>query len=369
MLQQLWQIKKQMKIKILFLGWILMVLGLVAQAYAPEKPLALDATNDGYEITLSAQSKAPDVRKTLFQMGLKQVLQNLAGDAQVLQNNAMVEAIEQATAHVQQFSYHNDKITIVFHHNSVNQLLLENGYTIWGQKRPTVIVWLAMADDNGRQLIGVDNLPESFQGMQQVAEELGISLVVPLLDLTDRNQVSVSDIWGQFPSVLMHASERYGADAILVGQLQKDWGRWQGRWQLIVDDYQTVNPIAGEDLTTIFQNGVQFSVAQLKSFFGFQQTQQQTTALRVNVNNIYSVADFGRAEAYLNSIDQIEAVTVLEINQQNVTFSVTPRGGIDKNMLSHVIGRDRRMVLMQERPHKQPNARHSKDDLAYRWVP
>lgn len=365
MLQQLLKIKKQIWLTIAILG----VVGSLSQAlhaYVGSAPVPKASQAQLYQISLPAQSRQESERLALFQEGLKKVIQKATGEPQSLSNPNIAQAIESATQYVQQFGYHDDVLTITFASNMVNELIFANGYSIWGQKRPTLIVWLAVAEDNERRIIGSEAYSERFDQLQAFSNERGLTAVFPLMDLEDIHNVSVTDVWGQFPSVLLDASKRYGANAILVGKYRHGIHGWEGSWQLLMDDYQKSQYVVGNDLYDVLKDGILFSIGELKKIFGVSQSPGTSNTFRVRVNDIYSVSDFGKAESYLNGLDQVKNVSVLEIDNQNVVFEVKPQGGIDKDILSQVISMDKHLVSTE---YKNKKAKGDSYDLTYRWVP
>ena len=52
------------------------------------------------------------------------------------------------------------------------------------------------------------------------ADERGLPIAWPLLDLQDLNAVTCTDVWGGFEDEIVAASARYRSDAVLIGKVR-----------------------------------------------------------------------------------------------------------------------------------------------------
>ena len=110
---------------------------------------------------------------------------------------------------------------------------------IWGQERPSVLVWLAHEANDNRRLVGFEERPDFISMLDKTASSRGISLLFPLLDLEDSSQMSVSDVWGGFKEPIFNASNRYQSDVILTGRLIQTLPTlWETQWTAFMNDQE-----------------------------------------------------------------------------------------------------------------------------------
>lgn len=359
MLQHLVPIKKRKQWLYVLLCWFTVFIGCISSTFAAKQVI-----DERYRVVLPIESRQEEARQKSFQEGLRQVVQQLTGNEEVANNPFVQQAIESAGQFVHQFSYQGNTLFVAYAPELINDLLLNNGFVIWSQSKPAVILWLAIADAEQRRIVGMDTDPFTYEKVNELAQQQGLSLVIPLMDLTDVHQVNVNDILGQFPTVLTSASKRYGTNAMLIGKVRRLQENWEGEWQLAVDDYHKSLHINHADFDQVIAEGVAFATKQLKLMFGIARQQTTGQSYRIQLKNIYSVGDLKKAESYLTNLEQIQRVSVKQISPYDVTFEVVPQGGVDQNMLSKVISMDRRMVSVPN-----ADAKHESVALTYRWAP
>lgn len=359
MLQQLLQIKKIKK----SFSCSLLILGVfIAQVSA--HIVADEVVDSLYQVQVSIPADKQNDKEIYFQNGLRTVLQRITGTQLVLENQNIWDALEAPMSYIQQFSHQDDQLVMHFSENLVNNLVLQNGFTVWGQNRPTLILWLGIAEEQQRQIVGSESHPALYKTLEQFAASRGLQLVLPLMDLVDMDQVMVSDLWGQFPSVMTTASERYGANAILIGRMTKKESDWEGHWELLINNQPFYHKVSVTSFENALMKGVSFAISQLQTQFAVNESKTQSQSFFVDIRGIYSALELNAAEAYLNGLDQLKDVSIKEIAANKVVFEITPQGHVDKNILSQVINMDKHFS-------KVPPFEENKNELTltYRWIP
>src|SRR5699024_4784654 len=140
-----------------------------------------------------------------------------------------------------------------------------------------------------------------------------------------------------FPSVMTMASERYGANAILIGRMSKEETGWEGRWELLMNNQPSYHTVSVAGFEHALMKGLSFAITQLQTQFAVNKLTAQPQSLFIDMRGIYSASELNAAEAYLNGLDQLKEVSIKEIVSNRVVFEITPQGHIDKNILSQVI--------------------------------
>jgi hypothetical protein len=246
-----------------------------------------------------------------------------------------------AAALVQQYrAIDGQRIAVTFDSAALRRQLDAADLPVWSAERPSVIVWLAIDEGQGRrQILGAASelssarLADEYRDtLYAAADARGLPIILPLLDGEDLSNVSTGDVWGGFGDVLLEASNRYSADVILIGRLrQAGTGGAQVRWSLFVAGSQT-SEWAG-DLAAGPRVTADLLGQQLATFAA------GSGAIPLTVRDIVTLDDYARVLNYLRALPIVEQVDVARVVGGAVQFSVTARS--DSERLDREIRRDR----------------------------
>jgi hypothetical protein len=142
-----------------------------------------------------------------------------------------------------------------------------------------------------------------------------------LLDTIDLQNLSFSDIWGGFDDALFGASERYEADAILVGRIRPASAQ-RNRWSFYLGGEE--RSWTGEPELVI-----NFVADLLAAEFAISGTAVPET-VELNVAGVNSVQSFGAVENMLGELSVVERFSVVEVDGNRVKFRVTAIGGVER---------------------------------------
>jgi hypothetical protein len=82
------------------------------------------------------------------------------------------------------------------------------------------------------------NIKEDFEvysSLQAVAKKKGVPLMLPLMDLEDKRELTVDDILSAYSDKVLNGSRRYGVSAILSGAVISKRHCWSSEWTLHFD--------------------------------------------------------------------------------------------------------------------------------------
>lgn len=307
---------------------VLLGFGLPALAVAVEVPTLYTA-----EVPLDAEADNP--RADAYALALREVLARVSG-ADLAQNPLVLdELFPDPAAYVTQFRPGaDDTLWVSFDGEAIEQMLRNSGQLVWGADRPLTLVWLAVDWGQGsREIIGADDLERSAgQGRSidlnkrlrerilSIAEKRGLPLVFPLLDTTDLQGVTFSDIWGGFDERILDASERYDANSVLIGRIRpspvrENWSyyfsgmerSWNGPPEAVVG--QVADLLAAE-----FAVGGNAPI--------------ETVALAIS--GVQTVESYGALQKQLAGVSVIERFMIVEVVGDRVAYRVDVRGGADR---------------------------------------
>jgi len=375
-----------------FLVAILVFLSLVGMAEAEEVP-------NLYEASVPVTDQAKDNRADAIRSAFSEVLIRVSGRSDITDKQqfpSIAQAIQSATRYAQQYRYIKTEpapgsqqaglaLWVRFDETALGQLLRNNQLPVWGSTRPRTLLWLVVDNRGQRELLGADTKSDVSTILTDRAKLRGVPLRLPLLDLTDRTSLHTSDVWGNFESTILQASQRYQTEAVLVGRVFQSYGNsWTGRWSLYVESGREDWTVNGATLADVLNPGIDKTAASLAMRYA-QVYQVDTGTVLVEVKAIKGLADYNRVQKYLQSISHVTAVMPVELSAQSAIFQVTIPGGrlavARAVSLRHVLATEPvQTVPVSSIPVASPGENKNKDqtapapgivtpDLIYRLVP
>jgi len=312
-----------------------------------------------YQATVPVADESVAKRKPAIKQALIQVLVKLTGDRNIRSSSSIAPLIERSERFVQQFRYrHIDnteepvvqstELLVQFDETALNEGLRSYGLTIWGQERPSVLVWLAHEDNQVRRLVSFENSPEYLNMLDQGATARGLSLLFPLLDLEDSSQISVSDVWGGFKEPIANASNRYQADVILTGKIiQALPNLWESNWTAYISDQTVSWTSQGELAEIVLKEGVDELADRIASQYA-NTGSSVSEVIELLVTDVDNLDKYARALAYLESVQSVSSVQVKRVTRNNVMFTLVNRGGLAAIDQSIALGKTLELVSNNE---------------------
>jgi hypothetical protein len=154
-----------------------------------------------------------------------------------------------------------------------------------------------------------------------IATKRGLPLAFPLLDTTDLQSVTFSDIWGGFDERVVDASKRYDANSILIGRVRPSSGQ-ANRWTYTFGG-QTLN-WTGPPENIVGQ------IADLLAAEFALGGNLPLESLLLNVSGIQTVDAYGAVQNLLSGVGVIEKIRITEVAGDVVSYEVDVRGGAQR---------------------------------------
>lgn len=304
--------------------------------------LAALEVNDLYQANVVVDSQARAQREQAIKKALQGVFLKIGGKKSVLTHNVLKKAQKNASRYVSQYRYQRKaeelSLVVSFDENKVNQLFKEANLALWGSLRPQVLLWLIDEQGINRSIVASDADNIIPATINDFSIQRGLPIVLPLMDLTDNEEVLLSDFWGYFPEQILQSSQRYFADTIVVMRVSDS--------TLVVDtkdneaSLTTTNTVCGllcekNELATpkvldwrVFTQGVlytqQYEGVDKVSLIGqglsditeliYQSYALSTTAENdfvIEVKNVTSLANDMQLFNFLNDLSAVKAVTLI----------------------------------------------------------
>ena len=353
-----------------------------------------DTIADLYEARVPVSTQDKKERNKSLQQAFIEVLVRISGRIDIVQSSdypKIQEAVELATRYAQQYRYlkhtpasgadqdNNLILWVRFDETAVNSLLGNNEIAVWGKTRPATLVWLVIDNGAERELVGNDSEHVARVTLNEQAKRRGVPLRFPLLDLKDHTALRASDVWGNFESTILKASQRYQPAAVLVGRVsQASGGHWSARWSLYADSRRKDYNFTGADIKEVLRPGVSATAEGLAARYA-SVGQSDNRAILLKVKEINSFSDYNRVIKYLSKLSGVRSVHPYQLVANTAIFRLrTPSGRLDVARaitLGHTLVTEPvEMVAIADLPGANPGAGDIKrnkivPDLSFRLVP
>jgi hypothetical protein len=319
--------------------------GLVAlAALVLVAPPGMTATlADLYTVSVVPDPAAPNRREATERAAMAKLLIRVTGDRNAPLDPALQELTAAPSEYLASYGFDRQGRALVgFSQARIEQALTSRGLPFWGVERPLTLLWIAIDDGlGGRALLGADELAdrgsEVTPAMRALlgtvraeiaaaADERGLPIALPLLDLQDLGAVTFTDVWGGFDDRVLAASQRYGADAVLIGRVRPELLGTTVEW-LFVNGAERVG-LPGAGIRDGLEAAADRYAAELRTVGG-------AAVSAITVRNVTTAADYGRVVGYLERQSALQAVDIESFNNGTLTLRVTARG--DAQVLGRVL--------------------------------
>lgn len=288
--------------------------------------------------------KTQKTRIKAHRWAIEQVITKVSGDREILKNRKIRQTVQTRTAnYIKSFTFETDDqgrtfLVDVFDQTKIDQLLKSVGAAIWGQRRPSTIIWLAVEEGVGRSIIDKVQYPQITEFLYQSSENRGLPIKLPEMDDTDKSQVFSSDVWARFAQAVKAGSERYQTENIVMARMrfvnsQKE-PEYKTGWLL---EYELIDE-NGSLLTGEF-NGEQYSILrsminQIGDHFAEEYAIHSTSLgdniLELNLTGLENLVSLKQAESYLSSLPPVDTVNLQSISNNKAKFKLSLIGeGLD----------------------------------------
>jgi len=170
------------------------------------------------KVKVSSQTSAE--RNKALKAAMEGVIIKVAGKSSFLQLPTIKAALKNYNRYVRQYRYQSESVgnqlVVTFDEEKINKLLVQENLPIWGRLRPQILLWVVNEEGLNRTVLSDSSRSELPNMIDQFSQNRGLPIIMPMMDLTDVNKISVSDLWGRFAKPISLASTRYVPEAIVV---------------------------------------------------------------------------------------------------------------------------------------------------------
>lgn len=248
----------------------------------------------------------------------------------------------------------------------VNQAVRAAGEPLWGEERPATLVWIALDSASGKTLLSSSNNPAVVQAMQSAAQQRGIPLIFPLMDLQDQQAIAIPDIVQYNAARIASASQRYQPDATLAGSVSMTTaGTYTAHWRLVVGGESAAWNTPAGDLASVAADGVQTAADHYAQWFAIAPGGTGMSGISVSVSGIANVETYAKVLAYLGHLTPVRNAQVARVDGQTVYFNVDTRGSVSNLQQAVLLGG----LLKSATPAADSGAPPAAASLQFQYVP
>jgi hypothetical protein len=356
-----------------------------------------------YEYRVAVENESDAERNRAFRDALKAVLLKVTGERRWLQSPVLQQAIGNAQSYVEAISYSSELveissdvivqdqlaqvttdqrgveitnfsissvpedrekryINVSFAQSLLDDLLASADIPIWDSNRPSVMVWMALQNNEGeRSMLTADSNPQIIGLMKNFAAERGLPIIFPVLDFEDRRALTEDDVWALDEEAIRNASDRYGADSVLSGRLHFTVsGELVGLWQFIFQGQAEVFDGFDKELAPYLNEPLDRITNQLASYFAIVPETGSLQIVRLRVEGIKNLSAFSALLTYIGSLGLVENVSTAEFDGQRLELNLRLLG--DAQQLYEVIALDRDLLPITNTQRASESVQH------YRWT-
>lgn len=290
-----------------------------------------------YDVEMLVVDESAAARWGAFKRGLDQVFIRISGDSIVMDKLKSPAP----TAYVKRYSYApveepttnklgellSYRIKIQYNAGSMEKYLLDNGFPVWGEHRPDVVVWLAIRDGRNEYV-----LKKNDQSLIKVAADealirRGIPEAWPQYDNKDKKVLSVADIRGGFKDPIATASKRYSHGPALTGSIIWNGSQWQSSWNLLMKSGARHWSLTDADYNNLINKAIDQAADAMGVVFALHGTvkNENLATIQLDIQAVNSIEQYNRVETYLTSLRAVNSARPIRVDSKTAVFEVTLR--------------------------------------------
>ncbi|CAG8998194.1 MAG: hypothetical protein CENE_00131 [Candidatus Celerinatantimonas neptuna] len=283
---------------------------------------------DPYQLSVPANGQLGADQKSAFD----QMIVRVTGGSQALSNPIVAKAESRAGGYMQQYAYQQRDgkrwLSIVFNRSQVESVLTQAGQRFWGDLRPLTLIWY-VSEQNSQQNFVADG-SDHAQQLHQIAQNLALPVIFPIMDLRDSMAVSTTDVWGNFDQPIIKASQRYQADTALVVKQYSDDNLGTGlSWHLL--DLRS-NQVLGQgqfngpSVANLDLQMFQQVASDLAAHFAVVRSVKPGGQIKLTFTHLDNFREYYRVEKFLSGQPSVASIELSYVDNNQYTFDIRLMG-------------------------------------------
>jgi hypothetical protein len=280
------------------------------------------------EVAISGPSAAE--RSQAVPSALIQVLQKHSGQRELPISPALDSALLEANRILVSFYYRDHeaiasdgarsterRLVANFLPEAVDRIVQELELPRWRADRRPVQIWIVVDDGLGRRLMPVE-YEYAWNALKDIANLRGLPLAWPELDEEQEQLVDLQLLWGGFTDEL--PDQGYGLDDVVIVAARREGAEWNVRWNFGDGDETSGWRIRDIDLSFALVDGLHHLTDVVANRDAIAVSGQGQWQSEISVSGFKSPEDYVDCLAYLEKLDVVETVNILEVRNELIRF-------------------------------------------------
>ncbi|MDX2367066.1 MAG: DUF2066 domain-containing protein [Colwellia sp.] len=382
---------------------ILIILLLVITSFLPFRAIEAVEVNDLYQASVTINSRNNTDRAIALKEALAAVMVKVGGNKSVLDNKIIKKSLNEHQLYLSQYRYQLNTIRTMnpiaeaqtqtkqlfllasFNEDKITKLFQQAHLAIWGSLRPQVLLWL-VNEDGLTRTIASNSIDSPLPLMvNNFSAQRGLPIIMPLMDLTDASQITLSDIWGRFEQPVLKASSRYFAEAIVIMRISNsslvdfkskrtlkeqgytlDWSLLglspKGEQKTFSQQYQ------GSDQNKLLQQGLADITDLIYQYYALTTT--SNNEIIIEVANVDSLSTYVDVFDFLTNLSAVKSVTLLQAEGTSRRFNLQLLGSPDALVASLTLNKQLKQFIDPRARYKATTFDSEKSEVTvpiYHW--
>lgn len=273
-----------------------------------------------------------------FYQAIDDVLVRVSGQESDLSDNILRQAHRSAASWVAQHSVKDvlageetaKEVNVTFYKESVDRFLFTQGLPVWGNDRPSILVWMIDDSSGTRQMLGTKRPSRELSVFFDKAKHYGLPVYAPLVDDEDRRTLNSSALWGFFEGDILSASQRYQTDVVLALRMSEYRGDAVAEAMLLSPNQASRMVSATRGSKDAAISDVLMRLSAILSDRYASTKMSAPSDIHVKVNGVHDYRAMASLKKYLASIGVVQQIQLASIVDGQVEFNVVLNGTTDK---------------------------------------
>ena len=298
-----------------------------------------------YQVEQLVPDQGESARLAAARRSLLRVLSRTTGLASVPRSSIVAKALEAPDRYYTKYVYFDPRqldpvqrgridnasegvnsglaVRFDFQPAAIKKLTRDAQLPTWWSRRPLTMIWMVLDEPSDRSVVdhgalGIRN------ALDAAAQQRGLPVMLPLMDLQDSVAVNPAVIWGKFTDVLDEANQRYMASQYLLGRfsVQEILGErlYTGEWLVRSSDGEASQFFRGVDLNNLVRAGIDMATRHvLDQHLVFTNVPRQHDLV---VRGVAGIRAYASLLDYLQSLEFIDSVMVLGLRADALTLRI-----------------------------------------------
>ena len=306
---------------------------------APVKGLALSTPDWLYSVERPVSNQSASERDRVAQEGLLAILTRITGLVSVPRTDTVRAALASPSRYYNEFNFFElddeKMLKVTFQKSAIMELVRASQLPVWWTSRPTILAWVAVEENGRRMIIGSESEHPLRTALQSRAEERGIELRFPLMDVDDELTISPGEVWGDVAASVEAASYRYDADMTMTCRMQSRLslaGRsLAGDCRYWFDGQPIVQDFTAEQFTDVAMASVDGLTERMVSKFGV--LARDLKRWEVRVKGLDTVSDYAALMRYVSRLDFVDRVSLAELSADHMRMRFDTRAEAEQFLM------------------------------------